>query len=102
MRLTRIMLLSPILLAMGAVASSVLNARGRFGAAAVAPSLYNLAIIGGAIFLGPILGIRHSPSAWSSDPSSIYWCRSGRWSRSDLSSRSRWTSVTPTRARCFC
>ena len=42
---------------MGAVASSVLNARGRFGAAAVAPSLYNLAIIGGAIFLGPILGI---------------------------------------------
>ncbi len=56
-RLTRIMLLSPILLAMGAVASSVLNSRGRFGAAAVAPSLYNVAIIGGAIFLGPILGV---------------------------------------------
>ena len=56
-RLTRIMLLSPILLALGAVASSVLNARGRFGAAAVAPSLYNLAIIGGAVFLGPFLGI---------------------------------------------
>jgi putative peptidoglycan lipid II flippase len=48
-RLTRIMLLSPILLALGAIASSVLNARGRFGAAAVAPSLYNLAIIGGAL-----------------------------------------------------
>lgn len=56
-RLTRIMLLSPILLALGAVASSVLNARGRFGAAAVAPSLYNLAIIGGALLLGPTLGI---------------------------------------------
>ncbi len=56
-RLTRIMLLSPILLALGAVASSVLNARGRFGAAAVAPSLYNLAIIGGAVILGPFLGI---------------------------------------------
>ena len=56
-RLTRIMLLSPVVLALGAVASSVLNARGRFGAAAVAPSLYNLAIIGGALILGPFLGI---------------------------------------------
>jgi putative peptidoglycan lipid II flippase len=56
-RLTRIMLLSPVLLALGAVASSVLNARGRFGAAAVAPSLYNLAIIGGALLLGPWLGV---------------------------------------------
>jgi putative peptidoglycan lipid II flippase len=56
-RLTRIMLLSPVLLAVGAVASSVLNARGRFGAAAVAPSLYNVAIILGAVFLGPTLGV---------------------------------------------
>jgi putative peptidoglycan lipid II flippase len=56
-RLTRIMLLSPILLALGAVASSVLNARGRFGAAAIAPSVYNLAIIGGAIFLAPWMGV---------------------------------------------
>lgn len=56
-RLTRIMLLSPILLALAAVASSVLNARGRFGAAAVAPSVYNLAIIAAAIFLGPTLGV---------------------------------------------
>lgn len=56
-RLTRIMLLSPVLLALGAVASSVLNARGRFGAAALAPILYNLAIIGGALLLGPILGV---------------------------------------------
>jgi putative peptidoglycan lipid II flippase len=56
-RLTRTMLLSPILLALGAVASSVLNARGRFGAAAIAPSVYNLAIIGGAIFLAPYMGV---------------------------------------------
>jgi putative peptidoglycan lipid II flippase len=56
-RLTRIMLLSPVLLALGAVASSVLNARGRFGAAALAPILYNLAIIAGALLLGPILGV---------------------------------------------
>lgn len=55
--LTRIMLASPVLLAMGAVASSVLNSRGRFAASALAPSLYNVAIIGGAVLLGPTLGV---------------------------------------------
>jgi putative peptidoglycan lipid II flippase len=55
--LTRIMLLSPIFLAMGAVATSVLNAGGRFAASAVAPIVYNLAIIGGALLLAPTLGI---------------------------------------------
>src|SRR3954454_21149925 len=55
--LTRIMLLSPIFLAMGAVATSVLNAGGRFAASAIAPVVYNLAIIGGALLLGPSLGI---------------------------------------------
>ena len=54
--LTRIMLLSPILLALGAVATSALNARGRFGAAAIAPSVYNLGIIFGAAVLSPALG----------------------------------------------
>jgi putative peptidoglycan lipid II flippase len=55
--LTRIMLLSPIFLSMGAVATSVLNAGGRFAASAVAPSVYNLAIIGGALFLAPTFGV---------------------------------------------
>ena len=54
--LTRIMLISPILLALGAVATSALNARGRFGAAAIAPSFYNLGIIFGAAVLSPALG----------------------------------------------
>jgi putative peptidoglycan lipid II flippase len=54
--LTRIMVLSPIFLALGAVATSVLNSRGRFAAAAVAPSVYNLAIIAAAIVLGPSMG----------------------------------------------
>ena len=54
--LTRIMVLSPILLALGSVATSVLNARGRFAAAAVAPSVYNLAIIGAALALAPTMG----------------------------------------------
>ncbi len=56
--LTRIMLLGPVFLALGAVATSVLNANGRFAAAAAAPIVYNLAIIGGALFLAPALGIR--------------------------------------------
>jgi putative peptidoglycan lipid II flippase len=56
-RLTRIMLLSPVLLALGAVASSVLNARHRFGAAAMAPIFYNLAIILAALFLAPLMGV---------------------------------------------
>ena len=55
--LTRIMLLSPIFLALGAVATSVLNSDGRFAAAAVAPIVYNLAIIAGALILGPTLGV---------------------------------------------
>jgi putative peptidoglycan lipid II flippase len=55
--LTRIMLLSPILLAMGAVATSVLNAGGRFGASALAPIVYNLAIIAGALFVAPTYGV---------------------------------------------
>jgi putative peptidoglycan lipid II flippase len=56
-QLTRIMVLSPLFLAAGAVATSVLNARGRFAAAAVAPIVYNLAIIFGAIVFVPLLGI---------------------------------------------
>ncbi len=55
--LTRIMLLSPIFLALGAVATSVLNAGGRFAAAALAPITYNLAIIGAALILAPTYGV---------------------------------------------
>jgi putative peptidoglycan lipid II flippase len=55
--LTRIMVLSPIFLALGSLVTSVLNARGRFAAASVAPIVYNLAIIGAAWFLVPIWGV---------------------------------------------
>jgi putative peptidoglycan lipid II flippase len=54
--LTRIMVLAPIFLALGAVATSVLNAQGRFAAAAIAPIVYNLAIIGAAVILAPSMG----------------------------------------------
>ena len=56
--LTRIMVFSPLLLAAGAIATSVLNSRERFGAAALAPLVYNLAMIFGAIALVPIYGVQ--------------------------------------------
>jgi putative peptidoglycan lipid II flippase len=56
--LTRLMLLSPIFLALGSVATSVLNAAGRFGAAAVAPVVYNIAIIVGALVLAGPFGVQ--------------------------------------------
>jgi putative peptidoglycan lipid II flippase len=51
------MVLAPLFLAAGAVATSALNARGHFGAASMAPIAYNLGIIGGAIFLVPAFGV---------------------------------------------
>ncbi len=51
------MVLSPLFLAAGAVATSVLNAMGRFGASAIAPLVYNLAIIGAAVLLAPSMGV---------------------------------------------
>jgi putative peptidoglycan lipid II flippase len=55
--MTRIMVLSPLLLAAGSVATSVLNARGRFAASALAPLVYNAAIIFGALVLVPVVGL---------------------------------------------
>ena len=55
--LTRLMLVSPILLAVGAVMAAGLNSLGIFGPSALAPNVYNLIIIGAAIVLTPFLGI---------------------------------------------
>jgi putative peptidoglycan lipid II flippase len=55
--LTRIMILGPIFLALGSLVTSVLNARGRFAASAIAPIVYNLAIISAAVLLVPSLGV---------------------------------------------
>jgi putative peptidoglycan lipid II flippase len=56
-RLTRIMLLSPVFVGMGAVVSGLLNSYGRFGVPALAPLVYNLAIIAAAVVLAPTLGV---------------------------------------------
>lgn len=55
--LTRIMLLSPILFGLSAVASSILNTFKQFWAIALAPIFYNIGILIGIIFLVPYVGI---------------------------------------------
>jgi putative peptidoglycan lipid II flippase len=55
-QLARLFLLSPLLLGVGGLAMAALNARDRFAAPALAPSIYNLGIIAGAL-CAPWLGI---------------------------------------------
>jgi putative peptidoglycan lipid II flippase len=55
--LTRILMLSPFLFSISSIFSSVLNSFRSFLLVALAPLLYNLAIILGIIFLAPIFGI---------------------------------------------
>ena len=57
MGLTRIFLLSPLLLGLGGVAMGLLNARERFALPALAFNVYNLLIIACAVVLAPIYGI---------------------------------------------
>lgn len=55
--LTRILLLSPIFLALSAVATSILNSAGRFSASVLAPIVYNVVIIAAAVFVVPSYGL---------------------------------------------
>lgn len=55
--LTRIMLLSPVILGVSAVVSSVLQSLRSFFLYSLAPIFYNLGIILGAIFLVPTFGL---------------------------------------------
>ncbi|HUQ43127.1 MAG TPA: lipid II flippase MurJ, partial [Candidatus Limnocylindria bacterium] len=55
--LTRLMLLAPMFLALGAVATAALNGAQKFGASALAPVVYDVAIIGAAVILAPSLGV---------------------------------------------
>lgn len=57
-RLLRLMLITPIIFAISGVVMSALNAHQHFLLPALAPSIYNLSIIGGAVVLGPRLGVR--------------------------------------------
>ena len=56
-RLLRLMLLSPIIFGVSGIVMGALNAHQHFLLPALAPSVYNLSIIGGALLLGPRLGV---------------------------------------------
>ncbi len=56
--LSRIILLSPIFLTGGAIFGSAMQARKRFLLYSISPMIYNLGIIGGALFLTAPLGIK--------------------------------------------
>lgn len=56
-RMTRVMLLSPVFIGMGAVVSGILNSYERFAVPALAPLVYNVAIIVAAIVLAPLMGV---------------------------------------------
>ncbi|MGH2427764.1 MAG: murein biosynthesis integral membrane protein MurJ [Candidatus Limnocylindria bacterium] len=56
-RMTRVMLISPVLIGMGAVVTGILNSYQQFTVPAIAPLLYNLAIILAAAFLAPVMGV---------------------------------------------
>jgi putative peptidoglycan lipid II flippase len=56
-QLTRLFLLSPLFLGLGGLAMAVLNARDRFTLPALAPVIYNVGIMVGAIVLAPSMGV---------------------------------------------
>lgn len=56
-RLMRIMLIAPVIFGLSGLCMGILNSYQHFLAPALAPALYNLAIIGGALLLAPWLGV---------------------------------------------
>ena len=68
----RILLISPTVFALGTLATSVLNKEGRFLLPALAPTAYNLGIIGGAVFLAEPLGVR-GLAVGASIGAVLYW-----------------------------
>lgn len=56
--LLRLMLISPVIFGVSGVIMGTLNAYQHFLLPALAPSVYNLSIIGGALLLGPRIGVR--------------------------------------------
>jgi putative peptidoglycan lipid II flippase len=55
--LTRLLLFSPLLLGIGAAGKGMLEAQDAFTISAIAPILYNIGIIFGALFLAPHIGV---------------------------------------------
>jgi putative peptidoglycan lipid II flippase len=57
-QLMRLMLLSPVVFGVSGIVMGVLNSYQHFLLPALAPIVYNLSIIGAALFLSPSLGVR--------------------------------------------
>ena len=57
MPLMRLLLIAPIIFSVSGVVMGILNAKQNFILPGLAPIMYNLAIIGGATFLSPSMGI---------------------------------------------
>ena len=56
-RLMRLMLVSSIIFGISGIVMGILNSFQHFLLPALAPAIYNLSIIGGAVFLAPVVGI---------------------------------------------
>lgn len=56
--LLRLMLVSPVVFGVSGIVMGILNAHQHFLLPALAPSIYNLSIIGGVLLLGPAIGVR--------------------------------------------
>ena len=56
--LMRLMLITPVIFGVSGVVMGILNAQQHFLLPALAPSIYNLGIIAGAVFLAPTQGVR--------------------------------------------
>ncbi len=56
--LLRLMLISPVIFGISGIVMGALNAHQHFLLPALAPSVYNLSIIGGALLLRPRIGVR--------------------------------------------
>ncbi len=56
--LMRLMLITPVIFGVSGIVMGILNARQHFLLPALAPILYNLGIVGGAVALAPTMGVR--------------------------------------------
>lgn len=63
-RLMRVMLISPVIFGISGLQMGILNAHQRFLLPALAPSMYNVGIIAGAVLLAPLFEIGIFGAAW--------------------------------------
>src|SRR6478672_9872258 len=56
--LMRLMLISTVIFGVSGIVMGILNAQHHFLMPALAPIIYNLAIIAGAVWLGPVIGVQ--------------------------------------------